>query len=79
MGESKPACGSKQVLHAFEDAYLLGAKVGFGRGDVRAIGQAFTFKRLKQSNSLDLRPVLIQNVLPGVRLMQSQKFLKGNR
>ena len=28
MGESKPACSSKQVLHAFEDAHLLQAKVG---------------------------------------------------
>lgn len=28
MGESKPACSSKQVLHAFEDACLLRAKVG---------------------------------------------------
>lgn len=28
MGESKPACSSKQVLHAFEDARWLQAKVG---------------------------------------------------
>lgn len=28
MGESGPACSSKQVLHAFEDAHFLQAKVG---------------------------------------------------
>lgn len=28
MGDGKPACSSKQAIHAFEDAYLLEAKVG---------------------------------------------------
>ena len=28
MGDSKPACSSKQTLYAFEDAHLLQAKVG---------------------------------------------------
>lgn len=32
MGESRPACSSKQVLRAFEDAHLLQAKMGLEEG-----------------------------------------------
>lgn len=37
MGESRPACSSKQVLGAFEDAHLLQAKVGLWRSNVLTV------------------------------------------
>lgn len=67
MGESRPACSSKQVLGAFEDAHLLQAKKGFGRRDVLAVRiRAHTdtltlrFQHSQQSDHQDLLTSLIQ-------------------
>ena len=60
MGESGPACSSKQVLHAFEDAHFLQAKVGL-EGEMCMLSNEHTltlmFLYSQHSDNQDLWPV----------------------
>lgn len=84
MGESRPACSSKQVLGAFEDAHLLQAKKGFGRRDVLAVrirahtdALALRFQHSQQSDNQDLWPVWSTGLLPGDVHRQKGSAWKG--
>lgn len=64
MGEGKPACSSKQALHAFEDVLLLQANVGMEDkmhplSDVLSL--TATLMHSQWNGNRDLLTVLIPN------------------